>query len=456
MKKLLTAALISGAMLAGSNTYGQYNEKCATAEIGSKYIAENPGMEAAFRQYQQDVLQRAEAFEEANAGAKKTTASVTIPVVFHIILTQAEIDDIGGTQAVYERALAQLEVMNECFNASNADTNKVPTVFKPLLGNAEIHFGPAHRTPAGKSTSGIEIKVAPAGFPGFAVGDGNAKKTSAGGLDPWDNKKYLNIWVVTLSTSNVLGYGYSPTYADLLNRPNETGIVVTYKAWGKRKMLQDGSYINGAHLGRTLVHELGHFFNLWHIWGNVPVGSGSCNKNDPDPLKYDDGVTDTPPQKDANQTCPGLSTVVPNCTNSPGGEMFMNFMDYPGDACILLFTKGQVNRMKAEVVPGGPSYELTTHPELLQWPAGIADVEKNNTFHISPNPSTGVFSVNFDNAESLKGITIINMMGQAIKNINTTASLNSYNFDLSAMPKGMYTIQCIFEEGTVARKIIVQ
>lgn len=455
MKKILTAALLCGATIAGNNTFAQTNEKCATTEIGNKFIADNPGMEAAYHQYQQDVLQRAVAYE-ANEGAQKTTATVTIPVVFHIILTQAQIDDIGGTAAVYERAIAQMNVINECFNASNSDTNKIPIAFKPLLGNAQIGFGPAHRTPAGKATPGVEIKIAPPGFPGFAVGDGAAKKTASGGLDPWDNKKYLNIWVVKLSTANVLGYGYSPSYAALLNKSDETGIVVTYEAWGRRKSALDGSYISGSHLGRTLVHEMGHFFNLWHVWGNVPVGSGSCNKNDPDPLKYDDGVTDTPPQEDANQVCPGLTTEIKNCTNTPGGEMFMNFMDYPGDECVLLFSKGQVTRMKAEIAPGGPSYDLTTHPELLSWPTDVSTIEKDNQFLIAPNPSTGAFTISFDNAQNLKGVTIINMMGQAIRNINTTATVNSYTFDLSGMAKGIYTVQCNFEQGTVMRKIILE
>jgi hypothetical protein len=456
MKKVLTAALLCGATITGGNTYAQITEKCATTEIGNKFLAAHPEMEAAYHQYQQEVIERTIAYEEANKGAKKTTSTVTIPVVFHVILTQAEINDIGGTEAVYARAIAQLNVLNECFNASNSDTSKVPAVFKPLIGNTEMAFGPAHRTPAGKATPGVEIKIAGPGFPGFAVGDGSAKKAGSGGLDPWDNKKYLNVWVVKLSTANVLGYGYSPTYANLLNKPDETGIVVTYEAWGRRKSALDGSYINGAHLGRTLVHEMGHFFNLWHVWGNVPVGSGSCNKNDPDPLKYDDGVSDTPPQKDANQICPGLNTVIPNCTNTPGGEMFMNFMDYPGDECVLMFSKGQISRMKAEIAGGGPSYNLTTHPELLAWPTGIASVEKDNQFIIAPNPSTGTFTISFQNVQNLKNITIINMMGQAIRNINTTATVNSYNFDMSGMSKGIYTVQCNFEEGTVVRKIILQ
>ncbi len=453
MKRVCLIALATVAMFGSNNARAQYKEKCATTEIASQFIAEHPEMEAAYKAYQNEVIQRTAAYT-ADKGAQKTTATqVTVPVVFHVILTQAQIDEIGGTEAVLARAATQLEVLNECYNASNSDTSKIPQVFKPLLGNARISFGPAHRTPAGKSTSGVEIRVAPTGFQGFAVPDGNAKKTAAGGLDPWDNKKYFNVWVVNLTTSNVLGYGYSPSYASLLSKPEETGIVVTYGAWGRRTSPLDKSFINGAHLGRTLVHETGHFFNLWHIWGNVPVGSGSCIKNDPDPLKYDDGVTDTPPQKDANQVCPGLSTVIKNCTNTPGGEMFMNYMDYPGDACVILFTKGQVDRMRAEVEPGGPSYELTQHPELLSWPTGVADIEQGHNLSIYPNPSTGNFSIHFDDANGLRSIQVINIMGQVIKNINTPTPANSYTFDLSGMAKGIYTVQCRFDEGTVVRKI---
>jgi hypothetical protein len=348
-----------------------------------------------------------------------------------------------------------MDAINECFNAKNSDANKIPAAFQPVHGNAEINFAFAHRSPAGKATSGVEIKVAPAGFTGFGVGDGSAKNTSSGGLDAWNNKRYLNIWVVQLTDPNVLGYGYSPNYATLLGVPYDAGVVITYGAFGKKKGVND-FYIQGAILGRTLVHELGHFFNLWHVWGNVAVGSGSCNKNDPDPLKYDDGVTDTPPQKDANMVCPGLTTVIPNCTNTAGGEMFMNFMDYPGDQCVLMFTKGQVARMRAQLAPGGPSADLPNGGDLLNYPTDVATLSFEKQMLVSPNPSNGNINISLGDNTGLQNISIINMLGQTIKNINTGLTEKSYNFDLSGMAKGVYTIQCHFTEGTVTEKIVLQ
>jgi hypothetical protein len=453
MKKILFAALAGSMLVSGNSVFAQ-SEKCANTAILEQAIAKDPSVQQAFNNYREDVLEQTAAYEqEVGNSASKTTAVITIPVIFHVVLTQAQIDALGGTQVLYDRAVSQLGVLNECFNAKNADVSSVPSAFQSVLGNAELSFAFAHRKPDGKATPGLEIRIAPPSFAGFSVHDGAAKRTSDGGLDPWDNSQYLNIWVVLLTDPNILGYGYSQKYADLLSVPLESGVVITSGAFGKKKSVSDKGFIAGADRGRTLVHELGHFFNLWHVWGTVAVGSGSCTKSDP---KYDDGVTDTPPQKDANQICPGLTTVLPNCTSTPGGEMFMNYMDYPGDACIIMFTKGQVNRMRAELAPGGGSPNLGKNGNLLAWPTDVSNLEIEKPFFVAPNPSTGNFTISFDDVDGLQNINIINIMGQSVKNINTGLNNKTFNFDLSGMAKGIYTVQCRFEEGTIIRKIVLQ
>jgi hypothetical protein len=223
-------------------------------------------------------------------------------------------------------------------------------------------------------------------------------------------------------------------------------VVISYGALGKRKSVVEffkPSHVDG---GRTLVHELGHFFNLWHIWGNSQVNNGNCND--------DDDVQDTPRQEDGNQSC-HWPTVVGNCQGTAGGEMYMNYMDYTGDECTVMFTKGQVTRMQAQLAPGGPSHGLTVHPELFAYPVAIADVENSDEVILSPNPSTGAISVNVQNANHLRNIEVFNMMGQMVKQYQTNNN-DIYNIDLSDMAKGLYTVRCNFEGGTVTRKVLIQ
>lgn len=446
----MVAAICSVVMIGNTDVIAQQiKDKCGNDVMTQKMLDRDPAFKDKFDAYVKASIERADAYEQlTQKSAQKTTANVIIPVVFHIILTQAQIDQIGGTQGLYDRASKQLGVLNTDFNARNSDSAGIPAVFKPLFGNANISFAVAHRKPDGTGTTGLDIRVAPVGFGGFAPLDGASKHYSTGGLDSWDNSRYLNIWVVNLTGGTVLGFGYSPDYAANLGVPQETGVVITYGTFGKKTGSAPEYYISGADKGRTLVHELGHFFNLWHVWGNTQVGSGNCTD--------DDGVGDTPQQKDANQSCPSFPKT--NCANTNGGEMFMNYMDYPGDACVRMFSKAQVTRMQADIAPTGPSYQLTTHPELLQWPTGISGVEQMNAFEVYPNPTTGSFNISIgQSASELRSINVTNYLGQTVKIVDADNSNNkTYSVDITNMPKGVYTVQCRFDEGVVTRKVVLQ
>jgi hypothetical protein len=86
-------------------------------------------------------------------------------------------------------------------------------------------------------------------------------------------------------------------------------------------------------LGRTATHEVGHWFNLRHIWGDMRCGN--------------DQVTDTPPHDASNGGCPSV-THKSRCSGKPF-EQWMNYMDYTNDACMYMFTGGQLARMEASM-----------------------------------------------------------------------------------------------------------
>jgi hypothetical protein len=240
-------------------------------------------------------------------------APIHIPVVFHIVM--------GNPDLVADIQLqAQLDTLNRDFFGTNGDSVKIPPYFKSLVGKSNIQFCLAQRTSDGDATDGIERITSTTS--GFDLDD-KVKHGYSGGADAWNPAKYFNIWICSMS-GGFLGYATMP--ADGSN-PNEEGVVIDYRA------LPGGSFsaFNG---GKTLTHETGHYFNLFHIWAD---DGGSCSN--------DDLVDDTPKQADA--THGGTSGIkLDNCTSAGNGIMYQNYMDYTDDSCLVMFTNGQVDRME--------------------------------------------------------------------------------------------------------------
>ncbi|SKB29642.1 Por secretion system C-terminal sorting domain-containing protein [Parapedobacter luteus] len=154
-------------------------------------------------------------------------------------------------------------------------------------------------------------------------------KLGANGSAAWPTDRYLNIWVCNLA-GDLLGYAQFPHY--YATDPNTDGVVVTTTAFGRT-----GNVLAPFHLGRTATHEVGHWLNLRHIWGDY-VGCGGVG----------DEVADTPDQNDARTGCPSFPQI--SCGTN---DMFMNYMDYTNDGCMNIFTLGQRNRMRALFATNG-------------------------------------------------------------------------------------------------------
>jgi hypothetical protein len=122
-------------------------------------------------------------------------------------------------------------------------------------------------------------------------------------------------------------------YAQFPGGPADTdGVVIAYTAFG-----DTGTAAPPFDKGRTATHEIGHWLNLRHIWGDDCPSSNQCSGSD--------FVADTPNQECMNYSCPDFPHV--SCNNDPNGDMFMNYMDYVDDPCMIMFTKGQSARMDA-------------------------------------------------------------------------------------------------------------
>jgi Pregnancy-associated plasma protein-A/Secretion system C-terminal sorting domain/Fibronectin type III domain len=256
-----------------------------------------------------------------------TRAVITIPVVVHVVYNTA-------TQNISDAQIAsQLAVLNADFSKANADWTSTPSVFQSLVANAEIQFCMAQRTPTGAATTGIIRKSTTTAS--FSTNDA-IKKTASGGDDAWPAASYLNLWVGNIS-GGILGYAQFPGGPAITD-----GVVINYTAFGNM-----GTAAAPYNKGRTATHEVGHWLNLNHIWGDDGT---ACTGTD--------NVGDTPNQGGENYGTPTFPKV--SCSNGPNGDMFMNYMDYTDDVAMFMFSTGQKSRMKALFAAGGARVGLTT------------------------------------------------------------------------------------------------
>ncbi len=266
-------------------------------------------------------------------------ATIIIPVVVHV-LHRGEAIGVGRNISDLQIE-SQIDVLNEDFRRLNADAVNTPVAFQGVAADANFEFRLACIDPNGNPTNGITRSFAgddqfnPLGninpldgsFNEQAIG---IKFTNSGGIDAWPTSRYLNIWVCDMS-GGLIGYGQFPDEYSV--KPNTDGVVMLFNAFGRV-----GNLLPGLNQGRVCVHEIGHWLNLRHIWGDANCGN--------------DFVDDTPTQGFPNGGCPVFPHVT--CNNGPSGDMFMNYMDYTDNGCMNIYTTGQSLRMRAVFAQGGP------------------------------------------------------------------------------------------------------
>lgn len=268
----------------------------------------------------------------AQSGGNHERVVITIPVVFHIIHNG---DAVGSSENISDTYInAQLSQLNQDYRKLNSDASLIPAAFTGVAADAEINFCLAQRKPDGTATTGINrLNMGQASWTDTQI-NSNLKPQTI-----WDRNKYLNIWSVNFggNSAGLLGYAQFPG-----GTANTDGVVCVYSSFGSVATPNPAGGVYAK--GRTLTHEVGHWLNLRHIWGDANCGS--------------DLVSDTPTQQTSNYGCPSYPHVT--CSNGPNGDMFMNYMDYTDDACMYMFSTGQKNRMQALFAAGGARASLAT------------------------------------------------------------------------------------------------
>jgi hypothetical protein len=250
------------------------------------------------------------ATSERRAAAARVPRLVTVEVVVNVVYqaSQANVSD--------SQIKSQIAVLNRDFAAKNPDREKVPAPWRGLVTDSRLRF---------KLAKVVRKKTTRSSF---STDDG-VKRASGGGVAPFEPKTHLNLWVCALA-DGVLGYAQFP------GGPTATdGVVIDTHAFGTK-----GTAQAPFDLGRTATHEVGHYFNLRHIWADTEDCSGS------------DFVADTPNAAGPNFGTPTFPSVT--CSNGPNGDMFMNYMDYVDDVAMFLFTAQQVVRIRTALEESRP------------------------------------------------------------------------------------------------------
>ena len=334
MKKLLCTMAFAGLLATFSQQATAQNKRsCASFDHLQQQLKDHPEMAAERQALEAYTVQFAENERLHPSAAKNTGALYTIPVVVHVLYNTA-------TQNISDAQInSQIDQLNKDYQLLNTDAANAPSVFIGLEANCQIQFCLAKQDANGVATTGIIRKSTTS--TSFSADNDNAKSSTTGGDNAWPRDKYLNLWVVPEITSGgqpgILGYAQFP------GGPAATdGVVIGYNYFGTSGTVS--SPYNG---GRTATHEIGHWFNLYHIWGD---DNGACTGSD--------STSDTPNQASENYGTPTFPHV--SCSNGPNGDLFMDYMDYVDDAAMYMFTSGQKTRIQATLASGGGRFAITT------------------------------------------------------------------------------------------------
>lgn len=341
----------------------------------------------------------------------KTDAVIRIPVVVHVVYQNAA-QNISDAQI-----LSQIDALNRDFNHQNPDSLPASHPFYNIVGNSGIEFCLATVDENLNPTTGITRKET--SLPSFNLSEGtadNVKFRMYGGVDAWDQAKYLNFWVCNLE-SPVLGYAQFPS--TMGSDPHADGVVLGYQSFG-------GIGTSIRPKARTAVHEVGHWLGLRHIWGDAFCGN--------------DHVADTPPSQDKNYGCPNFPwRALGSCGQDANGEMFMNYMDYVDDNCMNSFTKGQVAVMHD--VLNNERNELRKSDKCNSALSTRNIQNTNDLFKVISNITTGTYQINL--APELYNTDIKVFITDMLGNIVNTVSGNFDQpivLDISDESAGMYFI----------------
>lgn len=392
MRKQLLGALALAAGLT-FQTVAQ-DRGCASHEVFEQQIANNPEFAARHAAIEKHTQNYAKALE---AGRVDAQGNIVIPCIIQVVYSNSQ-ENISDAQIQ-----SQIDRLNEDFSASNSDYNQVPSEFANVRsGDTKIQF------------EVIEIKRNFNSRTSWGTSD--AVKAEYPPIEP---DRILTMWVCNIGNS-ILGYAQFPG-----GNPATDGVVMSPQFFGDKSKEPAGeNFYLGQNfdLGRTATHEVGHWLNLRHIWGD-----GNCNA--------DDFVSDTPVAGNPNYGCPSYPT---NSCSSTGNDMTMNYMDYVNDACMYMFSQGQDARMQATFANGGGRAGFKQEPNYN--PGGGSGGDGGSGGGDTCSDTEVAINLTFDQYPGETTWTIENASGSVVASGNGSGqAAGSSTVATACLPDGSYT-----------------
>lgn len=406
MKMGLIFFLVAGLFIQQANA-----QSCSTFSYQQEQLKSDPSLAGKVNAVE-TFINRYIATNLNSTTGRNEGSVIKIPVVVHILYHTSS-EKIGD-----ELVNSQIEMLNRCFRHRNADSVNTPLIFKSLAADCEIEFQLAKSDSRGRYTSGIIRKYTPVAKWGM---NDKMKFNAEMGDDAWDSKSYLNIWVCRLD--KLAGYSSFPG-SDF----SKDGVVLDFGAFGVTSN-------TGYGMGKTAVHEVGHWLGLKHLWGDANCG--------------DDGVDDTPKQASYTSGCP--TTVRITCGNGPNGDMYMNYMDFTRDDCTNLFTKGQKARLRTLFEAGGARNSILmskglNQPLIFESPLPEADPQWLHP-QLYPNPANSQINIDlsYDSRWIGKTIQVTNLQGQIVMHVAITSKIQQ--IDINKLQAGIYFLAAKKDDG---------
>jgi len=401
----------------GFHSFAQ--KKCNMEEYVKQQLSENISLKNKLEQVEIFTSERTASTGDAQR-SNRMPEIIKVPVVVHILY---HTPDQNIPVSVVELLIAAL---NRDFGKKNSDTVNIPSAFKPYASEMGFEFKLASSDPRGVSTNGVVKKYTPMRY---WMSDDKMKFNTSYGDDAWDSKSYLNIWICNMQ--DVLGYSTFPGMD-----PLKDGVVLSFEA-----LIGHGTSTNINDF-RTIVHEVGHWLNLHHTWGDAYCG--------------DDGIDDTPKQSTYTPGCPNGVRIT--CGNAPLGDMYMNYMDFTDDVCMNMFTKGQRRRARIIFEEGGPRNSILRSKGLnisIVQSAQLPDFYPKWLYaQVYPNPATTTIKIFYEYDERWIGrkIEILDMSGRIVlsKIINSKIEI----VDVGRLTAGVYFIRAEKEEEKLHAKFV--
>lgn len=436
MKLRLSLALICLIQILNAQ---HFNEPCATMPVYYNHL-QNASVKQNYALAEQNARKWLQ--NNSNQFLNKHNTIIKIPVVVHVVYKNT------AQNVADSMIFSQIDVLNECFRKQNSNYNTTRPVFDSLGADIEIEFCLANTDPQGNPTTGIIRTAAPSNAqfdPLF--GFDNSKKPSKGGDTAWATSSYFNIWLVDMSILNqtiVLGYATFPG-----SDPALDGVVIQYNYFGK--------YSKPNFLGRTTVHEVGHWLGMRHIWAD------DDNGQNPQTVYCDstDFVDDTPnagPKSSSNcdktkNTC-NLETAYWGTIDAP--DMVENYMDYSSDACMTLFTKGQKARMYSFLNSDPNRMAIKTSTASCNTIMSVNTVQNfSDLIILSPNPANSQVDIKIKGfGESDFSLVLYDINGKVI--LTQKVNYLTASIALQDLANGLYFVKIFNSHNSCVKKVLIQ